>query len=252
MSKEIIVTSKNGVVLSNGKAFISQVKVSELLGIPRSTLQQWMKKNRQDITVNENNQLDAKSVVFIAKLGRLKYNQSEIFLDKVSEGGANLVLQSVLGYVKPVDLVPTGTNYLRHLADLMDAKADKEATEKSLELKASNKRIDALETKLEAELATKATKGKTLFNTVYCGKGYANLSWFRDNLQDSNHPISYSALSKFRDFYFTQLRNQGNCINKEDFKSILNSVIYSAKEVGAYYEDEESGIKFKADWLKEK
>ena len=70
--------------LQTGEAYISQTKTAEITGIPRSTLQDWIKADRTKsesencpagYTVNENNQLDAKSLQKLVLSGRDKGNK---------------------------------------------------------------------------------------------------------------------------------------------------------------------------------
>lgn len=58
--------------METGEAYISQRKTAEITGIPRSTLQDWIRANPAGYSTNESNQLDAKSLQKLVLSGRDK------------------------------------------------------------------------------------------------------------------------------------------------------------------------------------
>jgi hypothetical protein len=86
-------------ILLNGDAFISQRKTSKITGIPLSTLNAWIKSgNGTLLKTNENNQLDGKSLIEVAKVGRSKYKQCNVFLDSILEAGVKAYMYDLAGY----------------------------------------------------------------------------------------------------------------------------------------------------------
>lgn len=61
-----VVKSQNEVtVFANGEAFISQTKVAELCGVKPHAISQWISKTRDNLNLNEYNQLDAKALELV-------------------------------------------------------------------------------------------------------------------------------------------------------------------------------------------
>ncbi len=93
-----------------GDAFISQVKTSELTGIPRTTIQDWIKKDPAGYNTNENSQLDAKSLQKAVLSGMLKgYELCTPLSEKLMEAGAKAFIYQEAGYqfnAQPKPLTP--------------------------------------------------------------------------------------------------------------------------------------------------
>lgn len=116
-----------------GEAFISQRKAAELTGIPRQTLQDWLKADREKALneniqplykVNENNQLDAKSLQKLVLSGIGKgYEKCTELLEKLMEAGATafiyhqagIKLQPVIDPTLPQTHIDAVRAYLRTL-----------------------------------------------------------------------------------------------------------------------------------------
>lgn len=60
--------------LKTGEAYISQRKTAEITGIPKSTINDWILKEPVTYNLNENNQLDAKSLQKLVLSSHLKGN----------------------------------------------------------------------------------------------------------------------------------------------------------------------------------
>ena len=84
--------------METGEAFISQLKTAEITGIPRSTLQDWIRANPAGYSTNENNQLDAKSLQKLVLSGRDKgYEKCTILMEKLMEAGATTFICHMAG-----------------------------------------------------------------------------------------------------------------------------------------------------------
>jgi hypothetical protein len=106
-------TNKNDFTVNqDGGAFISQRKVAELTGIPRATIQDWIKANPAIYNINENNQLDAKSLQNLAFSGHSKgYEKCLSFIELLAEAGAKAFIYTGAGYTiqaanDPIKLEP--------------------------------------------------------------------------------------------------------------------------------------------------
>jgi len=81
----------NFTVEPDGRAFISQRETARLTGIPLVTLQRWIKKSGSLLTLNDNNQLDAKSFNKAVILGQQRNNNlSHTLAEKLMEAGGKL------------------------------------------------------------------------------------------------------------------------------------------------------------------
>jgi len=131
---EIAKQANDVTIFDNGDAYISQVKLSELSGIPRSTLQDWIKSGtpKNEIKVNENNQIHYSSLSKIIKSGTLKgYGKCIELLDMLIEAGAKAYLYHLAGY--KMDAVRTEPqNYIEALRALADSLEAKERAEKDV------------------------------------------------------------------------------------------------------------------------
>lgn len=84
--------------METGEAFISQVKTAEITGIPRSTLQDWIRANPAGYSTNESNQLDAKSLQKLVLSGRDKgYEKCADLMEKLMEAGATAFICHMAG-----------------------------------------------------------------------------------------------------------------------------------------------------------
>ena len=92
-------------VNNNGEAFISQRKLSDLTGVPQKTISNWIRKDGSPYIVNENNQLDAKSLGKLVKVAHSKgYPQCSDLLDKLLEAGATAFIYYNAERVTPEQL----------------------------------------------------------------------------------------------------------------------------------------------------
>jgi len=129
-----------------------------------------------------------------------------------------------------------------------------EALERQLEFmkKAESKLVNHEDriASLEVYMPKKTNKDiRKKYNTNNCGAGYDHISSYTKQLVDMDMPISSSALTAFKDFYKGELRTTDNCIHTNDFAAVVQRIFDNAVRKGAFMEDEQSGIKFKADWL---
>ena len=83
---------------SIGNAFISQSAVSRCTGIPQQTISDWVRKNSVGYNLNENNQLDAKSLQKLVIVGSSKYPSCLAFMGKLLEAGAKAYIYHEAGY----------------------------------------------------------------------------------------------------------------------------------------------------------
>ena len=93
--------------LQTGEAYISQRKTSEITGIPRGTIQGWLEIDKREATaknvpatynVNENNQLDAKSLQKLVLSAHLKgYEKCADLVEKLMEAGATAFICHMAG-----------------------------------------------------------------------------------------------------------------------------------------------------------
>jgi phage antirepressor YoqD-like protein len=83
----------------SGEAYTSQREAERLLGIPRSTIQRWLDKNRATTNTNENNQLDTKTLKKLAFMGHSKgYEKCSEFIELISEAGIKAFIYHQAGY----------------------------------------------------------------------------------------------------------------------------------------------------------
>jgi len=240
--KELENRENHFTIIEGGKVYISQRKTGELLGIPKSTIHAWVTKNSGTLNLNKKNQLDAKSVVFMAKMGRPKYEQCEVFLDKVTEGGANKLLQHMAGYSDTKPQFPAMTE-MEMIVGTGNAVI---AIQKDLALKADKTEVSDLRDKVN-NLAKKKVKLKSKF----CSEGFYTIGSMVNQLSDSGHPIAHGAVRKLLRYYQDSIRKQDNCYNRNDVDKVLKSVIDSAIQLSPERVlDPESEIAFKATWIK--
>ena len=93
--------------LQTGEAYISQRKTAELTGIPRGTIQGWLEIDKREAiaknmpatyNVNENNQLDAKSLQKLVLSGIDKgYEKCTELVEKLMEAGATAFICHMAG-----------------------------------------------------------------------------------------------------------------------------------------------------------
>ena len=93
--------------MQTGEAFISQRKTAEITGVPAATLRDWLKADlelaiSQDIprtyNVNENNQLDAKSLQKLVLSAHHKgYEKCADLMEKLMEAGATAFICHMAG-----------------------------------------------------------------------------------------------------------------------------------------------------------
>ena len=99
--------------MATGEAFISQRKTAEITGVPRGTIQGWLEIDKREAAaknmpatynVNENNQLDAKSLQKLVLSAHLKgYEKCADLMEKLMEAGATAFICHMAG----VTLQPT-------------------------------------------------------------------------------------------------------------------------------------------------
>ena len=98
--KNLAVTNKTDfTILENGDAFISQRKLSEITGIPQSTISDWIRKSPVSYIINEKNQLHAKSLQKFVLSGRDKnYQLCVELLDLLLDLSAKVYIYEQAGY----------------------------------------------------------------------------------------------------------------------------------------------------------
>ena len=98
--KNLATTNKTDfTILASGDAFISQRKLSEITGIPQSTISDWIRKSPVTYIINEKNQLHAKSLQKFVLSGRDKnYHLCVDLLDLLLEAGAKAYIYHQAGY----------------------------------------------------------------------------------------------------------------------------------------------------------
>ena len=139
MNKELEITDKDVTITTDGKAFISQVKLAQLLGVPRTTLREYIYKNSATLKLNENNQLSAESVHFPSGYFAAKGNPKAIkVMSEIAASGSIAWVYHIAGYTM---------------------KAEKPAPKTALELAREQvvllERIEELEIKHARELIAK-------------------------------------------------------------------------------------------------
>ena len=120
MQTQISVIAANGdfkVNMQTGEAFISQRKTAEITGVPRTTIRDWLKADREKVknencpptyNVNEDNQLDAKSLQKLVLSAHLKgYEKCTVLLDQMLEAGATAFICHMAGVILQPKVDPT-------------------------------------------------------------------------------------------------------------------------------------------------
>ena len=108
-------------ITDGGKAYISQRKASDLIGIPQSTISDWIKKNSVDLNLNEKNQLDPKSFQKLVILGQNRNIPQAIeLLDKILESGAKAFIFNQAGYQIKAVLPPSRIELARENLILLE------------------------------------------------------------------------------------------------------------------------------------
>ena len=94
--------------LESGEAFISQRKTAEITGVPKSTVNDWILKSPDTYKVNENNQLDAKSLQKLVLAGHQKgYEKCTDLMEKLMEAGATTFICHMAGVTLQPKVDPT-------------------------------------------------------------------------------------------------------------------------------------------------
>jgi len=93
--------------METGEAFISQRKTAEITGVPAATIRDWLKADREKsddqecprtYMVNENNQLDAKSLQKLVLSAHVKgYEKCADLMEKLMEAGATAFICHMAG-----------------------------------------------------------------------------------------------------------------------------------------------------------
>jgi len=132
-------------ITKEGGAFITTTKAAELIGIPRTSLQDWIKKNSAGLNLNKKSQLDHKSFQKAVYFGTTKNIAQAIdLLDKIMEAGAKAFIYNQAGY----NLIarPAGASKTAHIRDMLDAMDAHDLELERLEaVKAEQSQVDALE-----------------------------------------------------------------------------------------------------------
>lgn len=143
------------------KIYTSQREVSRLIGIPQSTISDWVRKDPVTFNTNEFNQLDAKSVLKLAKSGHAKgYEKCSEFIELTEEAGVVAYLYHQAGYTldaKPKEDFNLPKNYLEALQALTKEVAEKEQL--TLELQQSQE-LQVISEKLLLEAEDKIEEDK--------------------------------------------------------------------------------------------
>ena len=103
----IALNSDFKVNMETGEAFISQRKTAEITGVPAATIRDWLKADREKsddqecprtYMVNENNQLDAKSLQKLVLSAHVKgYEKCADLMEKLMEAGATAFICHMAG-----------------------------------------------------------------------------------------------------------------------------------------------------------
>ena len=103
--------------LESCEAFISQRKTAEITGVPAATIRDWLKADREKsddqecprtYNVNENNQLDAKSLQKLVLSAHLKgYEKCADLMEKLMEAGATAFICHMAGVTLQPKVDPT-------------------------------------------------------------------------------------------------------------------------------------------------
>jgi phage anti-repressor protein len=126
---------------------------------------------------------------------------------------------------------------------------EQERVAKVLETKAEQAQVNNHEDRLETMESVLFKTKRKIHRTNNCGDGFTNMSQFSSFLITHNNPIASSALYKIFNFYKVDITTTGNCFKHEDFLNVLKLVVNNAVKIGAFKLDEQSSIKFKADWF---
>jgi len=231
-------------VLESGQTFISQSKASELLGVPRRTLGDWIHKeiseNPPTLEVNDSNQLSPKSLLWMAKSARDKgYEKAGEFLDKTAEGGVNMLLQRLAGYT-PKNATSLDIETMAHMAAALQV-----VTGPITEMvKEHDVRLAALEGNVRKKPAS------TKSGTYNCEAGYITISDLIYELKRMDKPLGSGTVRELITFYDSSIGRKGkNCYNKKDISEVFLNIFANAEQDGAFMKDTASDKKFKADWL---
>jgi len=123
--------------LQTGEAYISQRKTAEITGIPRGTIQGWLEIDKREANaknmpatynVNENNQLDAKSLQKLVLSGIDKgYEKCTGLVEKLMEAGATAFICHMAGIaLNAVTMQPRPLTYIESLEQLLASEKEKE------------------------------------------------------------------------------------------------------------------------------
>ena len=129
--------------MQTGEAFISQRKTAEITGIPRGTLQGWLEVDKREAiaknmpatyTVNENNQLDAKSLQKLVLSGIDKgYEKCTDLVEKLMEAGATAFICHMAGVtLQPVVTAALPQTHIEAVRAYLTTLETVEAQEKRL------------------------------------------------------------------------------------------------------------------------
>ena len=197
MNQEITSNTSSDFTVNSatGDAFISRAKAAEILGIPVSTLKDWILKNPAAYSFNENNQLDGKSLQKLAMSGVAKgYEKSAQFLEMTAEAGVKAYLYHQAGYqinaVEPKQEL-TLTESLKAMvavSEAMDAfKAKQALMQKEIDEKASKEALAKLQRSFEGNQCPRGYLPK------YKLAAYFDLpvSYFTDEFLGSVQQVTY-------------------------------------------------------------
>jgi len=160
-------------ITENGEAFISTTKAADLIGMPRTTLRDWIKRENTSIppplNLNKINQLDVKSFQLAVNYATNKGIPQAIDLQgKINEAGAKAFMYHSAGYeLQAISTVKVKTK-LEIAKDMVILLEDIEA--KEIALAKVNKSFESTRGKLGG--TTKAKNAIQLkFDTMECDYG---------------------------------------------------------------------------------
>ena len=134
VNNQATINQSDFTITDNGEAFISQTRAAQLLGLPKTTLHDWIHRNPNALNLNKKSQLDHKSFQKAVLSERDKGNTQAIELfDKIMEGGAKAFIYHEAGFTMHAEQTPIPLTRIEQAELQLVLVKEIDAKEKALE-----------------------------------------------------------------------------------------------------------------------
>jgi len=229
--ENLATTNQNDfIVLENGEAYASQRVVAQMCGVSQQAISAFCLSNNLDVKQGVSPKKLQLLVSNYAQKGKPEAISS---LGIMAEAGAKAFIYHGAGLTIKTEIKISPLDALQNTIDI---------------LRNQEKTLDNHEDRLKNLEDYKRPGNKKGCYT--CSKGYWTVGEIEKELRNVKKPLANTILRKFFEFYFSELKMQGeHCYEKNSVAVLLIRIFDTAVINGAFMQDPNSGFKFKANWL---